>query len=136
MPDITDLTYFTVVRTIAPVPAGSLTADVVFEAQVTRGLALQADISADVLEVLVRPVHARIVNGVLMKDGVAGVELLSAAEVAIEGGFQYTATFSNARLDGKPLPVRDALKDLTFEALETAGTFDLKDAAPIVASVR
>lgn len=134
MPDIDDLTYFTVVRTVAPVPAGALTADVVFEAQVTRGLALQADVSPDVIEVLIRPVHARIVNGVLMKDGTPGVELLSAAEVAIEGGFSYTATFKNERLDGKPLPVRDALRDLTFEALDTAGTFDLKDAAPIVAS--
>ncbi|TRW85554.1 hypothetical protein FK535_09160 [Mycolicibacterium sp. 018/SC-01/001] len=134
MPDISDLTYFTVVRTVSPVPTGALTADVTFEAQVTRGLALQADLSDDVIEILARPVHARIVDGVLMKDGTPGVELLSAAEVAIDGGFSYTATFKNVRVDGVQVATRDAFKDLTFEALDAAGIFDLKDAAPIVAS--
>jgi hypothetical protein len=132
MPDIDDLTYFQVVRTVSPVPGGVLTAEVVFEAQVTKGLALQADISPDVLEILVRPVKARIVDGVLMKDGAASVSLLSAAEVAIDGGFSYLATFKNARVDGTE--IRDGLKALTFAALDTAGTFDLKDAAPIVSS--
>src|SRR4051812_45618677 len=73
MPDISDLTYFRVVRTVSPVPAGILTADVTFEAQITKGVAVQAEIGPDVLEVLARPVHARIVDGVLMRDGTAGV---------------------------------------------------------------
>lgn len=134
MPDIDDLTYFEVVRTVSPIPGGALSADVVFEAQVTRGLAFQADVSSDVIEILVRPVKARIVDGVLMKDGAAGVQLLSSAEVAIDGGFSYLATFTNVRVDGKAIPTRDELKSLSFEALDGVGTFDLKDAAPVPTS--
>lgn len=132
MPDASDLTYFQVVRTVNPVPDGTLTADVLFEAQITKGLAVQADIDADIIEVLTRPVNARIVDGVLMADGTAGVTLLSAAEVATDGGFSYLASFTNARVNGSPMS--EPLKSLTFAALATAGTFDLKDAAPVVSS--
>lgn len=141
MADASDLTYFEVVRTVSPVPAGVLNADVQFEAQITEGVAIQADLGVDIIEILAHPVLARIIDGVLTMDariidGVAttnptpGVQLLSAAEVAIEGGFSYLATFTQATINGSSVP----MKSLTFPALGSSGTFDLKDAAPIAAS--
>lgn len=123
---------FHAVRTIHT--AGVLTADVVFEAQITKAMTVQADIAADVVEVLLRPVYARLEDGVLVsgEDSTPGVDLVSAAEIAIDGGFSYLATFKNESIDDVGLRV--GLADLTFPALDGAGTFDLKDAAPIPAS--
>ncbi len=122
-----NLTRFTVVRTVWPEPAATLCADVVFRAQVTRGVAVQADLPGQVIEVLLGPVEARIENGVLVHKSTPGVRLVSAAEIAIDGGFNYRVEFTSATLNERPIQ----LKPLLFAALDHDGIFDLADAAPV-----
>lgn len=125
MPDASDLTYFEVVRTVFPVPSGVFNAEVKFEAQIKGGLVAQADIGMDIIEILTQPVYGSFRDGVLVKkDGTAGVELLSASGVAIDGGFSYLVTYSDAQVNGLPA----VLAQQEFPALAGSGTFDLKDA--------
>lgn len=122
-----ELTRFTVVREVFPEPPGTLAAEVVFRAQVTRGVALQADLPGEIIELLLRPVTARIEQGVLVRNNVAGVRLISAAEIAIDGGFQYLAEFSAVTVNERPLA--NGLSPLIFDALDHDGVYDLRDAA-------
>lgn len=126
-----DLTKFTVVRHIYPEPQGVLNGNVRFEAMITKAMTVQADLDPDVVELLLTPVDARIEKGVLVRGSEVGVELLSAGDIAIDGGFQYRATFSQMTVNQRSV----SLAELVFDALPGEGTFDLKDAAPLAGSL-
>lgn len=122
-----NLTRFTVIRTVHPEPPGNLCATATFRAQVTRGVAIQADLPDEIIELLLRPVIARIEKGVLMHNATPGVRLISTAEIAIDGGFKYVAEFSDVTINERP--ARYGLSQIIFDALDDDGIFDLKDAA-------